>query len=88
MALVNVNKLKAYWNPMKLIVKAIAFIRIIKNLEKNLHTQYKEELIFGEGWRQLANIYGSLIPIEKLEGHHIYPKYAHPKNYGKLFTTI
>jgi hypothetical protein len=57
-------------------------------LEKNLHTQYKEELIFGEGWRQLANIYGSLIPIEKLEGHHIYPKYAHPKNYGKLFTTI
>jgi hypothetical protein len=34
---------------MKLIVKAIAFIRIIKNLEKNLHTQYKEELIFGEG---------------------------------------
>jgi hypothetical protein len=61
-ALVNVNKLKAYQSPMKLIVIVVitTIITITEYLKNSLLQKFIKYPIICDGWGQLENLYGSL----------------------------
>lgn len=58
-ALVNANKLKAYQNP---IIIVIVITIITKDANEILPKELVEDKKFGGRWRQLGNLYGCLNP--------------------------
>jgi hypothetical protein len=59
-ALVNVNKLKAYQNPVKLIVTIVVITTItttIEYLENSLLRKFREYPIVCDVWGQLENLW-------------------------------
>lgn len=79
-ALVNANKLKAYQNP---IIIVVVIIIITKDINEILQKELVKEKKFGGRWRQLGNLYGCLNPnrCERNKWHN--------KNYGnKIFTLV
>jgi hypothetical protein len=88
-ASINVNKLKAYRKPIKLIVIATAIIVMTKNMENSPPRQLTEDPIFGDKWKQLAKLYEGLNFHQKNKmTPHNYQKKTHPKKYNKLLITI
>ncbi len=79
-ALVNVNKLKAYQNP---IIIAIVIIVIIENINGILLKAFVKGWTFGGRWKQLGNLYEHLNPNGRKR------RKQHNKNYGnKIFMTV
>jgi len=59
-AIVNVNKLKAYQNPTELIITIVVITISINKSNNILPKQYGDTLIFGDEWKQLAKPYEGL----------------------------
>jgi sulfatase maturation enzyme AslB (radical SAM superfamily) len=88
-ALFNVNKLKAYQNPIELIIIVVAIAISISKLENILPKQYMETPTFGDKRIKLEKLYEGLNSNRKYKmTSYNYPKNEHPKNVGKLFITI
>ncbi len=66
-AQINVNKLKAYQNPIELIITVVAITISINKLENTLPKQYKEMPIFGDEWKQLTKPYEGLNSNKKIQ---------------------
>jgi hypothetical protein len=86
-AIVNVNKLKAYQNPTELIITIVIITISINKSNNILPKQYRDTLIFGDEWKQLAKPYEGLNSNKKYKMTlYNYLKNDHLKNVGKLFT--